>query len=500
MSGTTSIQNKLTGYEFHSYLDGQTSAEEIERIEEALSKNPKIVLQLQQCIMINERFQELYSEPVTGPLQSSEHIATQPVFHEPELVNQDIEAEDALVAVDALDLNTQEGIDYQPDNIANEYHSASVTEFPGHEHDEYVEDDYVDDVPTLDQEPSLDQHVLHDLEDEPEEEIQVENLLQGISEVEELSERQDDPLVAEMYGMEVYTHPDRGWFSDLLHRAKDTIRAKINLYRYKIQQKRLAKLMNDAELQEDFVDDGVAASEFDIDIDHAIQETPKWKFWSKQAKVVDDFYDYGDDDIPQQPFGQEGKLSRLKNSFYSFLTLLHIPQHRHNQIGVAGMVLLSFLIGGWISSAPIAMDASALMYQAIEGHQYYASRNFEPLQHGIINIDDDLNRMNKSVGAKLPMFSLKDSGYKRVGFTLVPTIIGYAGLQVLENRNKQYVSIFATAWHDPSMPTHRVSCKVPSLISSACTWQDDDFYYIATSDISLSRVRLISENFASQRP
>ena len=516
------LATKLTGYDFHAYLDGQISEEDFARIETTVSKHPKVILQLQQCIMIGERFQEMYGEPVTGPLKSSQQISERPQLHEPALVNDEsMESDDALVAVDALELDSNDDFSSPPQGrYASDADEEMYAEAPVALVDTVVEDANPYSQSYADSEPSQDTYqtefnaahndeytddFANDLNDnytgeQEHEEIQVENLLQGISEVEALSQRQDDPLVGQIHGMEIYTQPDRGWFGNLIHGAKDRIRAKISLYRYKIQQKRLNKLL--AESEETFVDNYNPEYnnefEYNIESDIQSQDPPRWQFWKARAPQLEIGNDPYDNEY-NDPFGYNNeKFSRLREWSWNLLNKLHIPENWHNRVLIAGLTLVSFVLGLLLSSKPVSLDTSSIIYQAIDAHKYYASHGFETLHQGLPKLNDDLALMAKTVGAKPNQFSLENTDYKRTGAILLPSINGYASMQLLQNGNKQNVTLFATAWSDPDLEPQHVVCKVPAGISSACFWQDDAFYYVMTSDISLSRVRTIAEKLALQ--
>jgi len=532
-NNATPLTSKLTGYDFHSYLDGQINDEDFARIEKTVSTNPKVILQLQQCIMIGERFQDMYGEPVTGPMKNSQQFDDRPHLHEPALVNDDenLESDDALVAVDALELgndesystsasaaipsndmplgeNFEDALESDEDEDYQEYTpQAAVNVFEEHA-DEQYQSEFNDDLANKYSQgysenlgERYDSDQADSLNDPNSEEIQVENLLQGISEVEALSLRHDDPMVGQIHGMELYSHPDRGWLANKLFSAKDWIRAKISLYRYKIQQKRLNKLLNESNAQAEFDNMPEYANEFDYNIDSEIEahDPPRWQFWKPRAPKIhldaDVYHEQAND-----PFGytQRGKLAQLQEWTWNLLNKLHIPEHRHNHVLVAGLAVFSFLFGMLLSSKPIAMDSTTLIYQAIDAHKYYASRGFDTLYQGLPNVNADLTIMAKTIGTKLEPFSLDKTDFQRTGSTLLPSINGYASMQLFQNKSKQNVSLFATAWHDPELHDQHVTCKVPAGISSVCVWQDDDFYYAMTSDISLSRVRTFAEKLASQ--
>lgn len=511
--------------------------------------------------MISERFQALYGEPVSGPLKSDQALAQRPAFSEPELVKDEegLSSDEALVAIDALELADRDGDSFnqaaklpEVEPMAYDTHSKArnqESEFfkpsssaqadqaelgfgqSEQQHDEisanhanediYLVDAYeysrqsihpsqqdgTQDVPELDAIDPTQTTYIDDGEEnvalnDEQEEIHVENLIQGISEVEALSQRSDDPMVGQIYSMELYNHPDRGWIGNLIHGTRDKIRAKISLYRFKIQQKRLNKLLAESEgaydqeapeLHNEF--------EYDIDSDLQVQDPPRWQFWKARAPKLDavDFNSEYQNEF-DDPFAYEdtGRFSRFRELSWRVLNKLNIPYHLHNKVLISMLAAICFAFGLILSNKPIALDGTTVMYQAIDAHRYYAAHGFEPLSSNLPNLNDDLNLMAKNIGTKLNPFKLEDTDYHLNGQTLVSTINGYASLQLMLNRDKQAVTLFAVAWTDPELTENHVVCKVPSGISSACVWQDDVFYYVLSSDISLSRVRSLAESLAKQ--
>jgi len=554
MSNNSSSNTKLTGYDFHSYLDGQISDEDFTRIEKSVSSHPKVILQMQQCIMISERFQSLFGEPVTGPLQTKQQTSGHPKLAEPALLNDDQfeESEEALVAVDALEIgNNRANNNLRFNNSFNQndsWSNARHTDASVHPHqaqdfnspaeevsaygEQYAaEGDYETDAGAgatyAEGQPEpyqnaayTDDHYVaygseysdgqHDRYEtlnseaiEPVEHsndvIHVETLLQGISEVEALSQRQEDPLVGQIHGMKLYTHPDRGWFGNFIHSTKDIIRAKINLYRYKIQQKRLNKILQESEMEYENPPELTNEYEYNIDTDIQSQEPPKWQFWKSRTpkpNYADEIY-Y---DEFNNPFSvaNNSKIARLRDKAWIILNALHIPEHNHNQVLVGMLVFVSFVLGLLFGGNSISLDSSSIVYQAIDAHKYYATRGFEPLQQGLPNLNEDVTLFGKILGRKYELFDLKNTDFHVTGSTLLPSLNGYTNLLLFTNRNKENVTLLVTAWSDPDLENDHVSCKVPAGISSVCVWQDDDFYYVMSSDISLSRVRSFAENLALQ--
>jgi len=543
MSDNTNSQiSKLTGYDFHSYLDGQISDEEFARIEKSVGSHPKVILQMQQCIMIAERFQSLYGEPVNGPLLNSQQLSERRQLQEPALLNDDEyeESEDALVAVEALEIGDKTQA-FHADNGGGDIATPVLDNYVVEETQvfdnlaeqqpfddeqnlvqDYAAEEYVQTTDELYQQGYIDQsnnsfeqEFSDSLRDDYEEavqrsaaqanraqeDIQVENLIQGINDVETLSQQRNGSFGGRIHGMKLYTRPDHGWFLNLVHNIKDRIRAKVSLYRYKIQQKRLNKMMGESDIAFDNVPELHNEFDYDIESDIQAQDPPKWQFWKPKAprlNVADEEY-YGDEFNNPFTYKKAGTLAQLQVKAWVVLNKLHIPEQYHNQVLIGLLAAVSFMLGLVLSSKPVALDSSSIVYQAIDAHKYYASRGFETLQQGLPKMNEDLDLLAKIVGSKINLFSLDKTDYQFAGSTLVPTVNGYASMLLLRNRNKQDVSVFITAWTDPELEENRVTCRVPAGISSVCVWQDDEYYYVVSSDITLSRVRSFAESLALQR-
>lgn len=463
--------DKLTAYDFHAYIDHQLNNEECDEIESRLDNETDILQELQRCITINEKIQEHFDEVINETIPENilslfTNHSSRPVVQEPKIgsvenikhYSLDAGTVDALNAIDALD---------RAQNFFDNSNNSTVN---GDEADT--------NIPVVNITPDAINYraVGSQFNDES---IDIENFLKGISEVDSV---QDGSTVrtgrrtSRNNNMQ-YLYPEN---DNILVTIFTTLK-KFNFISW-LRRSRQPIQKNVPRLGLDF----------DLNINVAIKQTPKWQFWKNRIQnAADDAVDNVFEHIETLSPPKNSLLDKIKQQ----LITLNLRRSKATpfkavygqKYWILSGLLIGILLTTLLSSPTTTLGRESIEHLAIDSHLFFANEAINMIEAGEVDFKNQIVWLQKRGGTPLKEFDTFDSPFHKKGATLVPTWADYAGIQVFENSDKERITLYASQWNGEE--DENIHCRIPNELDGLCTWVSNSMVYIVVGNLSLSRVK-----------
>jgi len=547
----------LSVVEFHAYVDSQLADDQYEEIEKRLIDSPETIVNLQNCLLINERLQQCFGDLdllSENELETGDHELEEPEFIEhserippadnikyipiePALSNhtdQDMNgaentALDSFAELDSLAL-------HEPTHAPLEIESDTILPAEISDVSLLPELEVVDlNVPSLEIEipelgftstdiselkasttvgfPELGAHAEIEesvaqippvllnsaayLESEPpehsrEEDIDVDNFLKGINETH-MVDNHPSAMTQTSLSRDIFAPPESSssFFASI----------KLALIRLLIKIKGPSASHRHMQALENKMDANI--QDFEIDINEAIESTPKFRFWRFRVQhAADDALESVKEQLePMAPTVSPWLRKVNAITFAANAELRKIPfldKTLNHSYWILGGVIVGIFLGAWAFSTENGINQQEREQLAIDAHLYFLKQGANVADGGTDDFEKNMIWLQKHWGKRVKNIDVSTtSKFRRKGATLLPTRKGYASMQVFENFNSERISVYVSRLNN-NPENSRIRCHIAKRVDGICSWNHNSLNYIVLGNLSLSRVRHFSSSITSK--
>jgi len=547
----------LSLVEFHAYVDSELADDQYEEIEKRLVDSPETIINLQNCLLINERLQQCFGGPdllsedeletddqeidefefiehteLIAPADNIEYIPIEPALSS--LTDQDMDnaensALDSFAELDSLALHepTHVPLEMEPDTIlpaeildasllpeleVAELHAPSLdvevpelgftsTDIPELEVSTTV------DFPELGAHAEIEEPVTQrppvllnsaaypepePQEHSPEEDIDVDDFLKGINETHMVDNHLTAMTQASL-SKDIFASPESPsrFFAPI----------KLALIRLLTKIKGSSKSHQHTQALENKMDANI--QDFEIDINEAIESTPKFRFWRFRVQhAADEALESVKEQLePMAPTVSPWlrKVNAITFAINSELRKIPIFDKILNQsYWILGGLIVGAFLGAWAFSAENGINQQEREQLAIDTHLYFLEQGANVADGGTDDFEKNMIWLKKRWGKRVTNIDVSiTSKFRRKGATLLPTRKGYASVQIFENFSSERVTVYVSRLDNGTENT-RVRCHISKKVDGICSWNHNSLNYVVLGNLSLSRVRHFSSSITTK--